>query len=80
MSEILFDRLNYLEALKSRGVSDDHARAHSEALDGAFRDSVATKSHVDQVLSNAKIEILKWMFSGFATVTGILIAILFKVA
>ena len=41
--QILFDKLAYIDKLKSAGISDDQARAHAEAMDAALRDSVATK-------------------------------------
>jgi hypothetical protein len=39
MTEILFDRLAYLDRLKRAGISDEHARAHVEALDQALRET-----------------------------------------
>jgi hypothetical protein len=44
MSSITFDRLTYIETLKSAGISDEQARAHTHALDDALRDTVATKN------------------------------------
>jgi len=42
-TEITFDKLVYIDPLKSAGVDEPHARAHAEALDQALRDTVATK-------------------------------------
>jgi hypothetical protein len=42
--EITFDKLVYIDRLKSAGVAEPQARAHAEALDQALRDTVATKS------------------------------------
>ena len=42
-TEITFDKLVYIDRLKSAGIDEPHARAHAEALDQALRDSVATK-------------------------------------
>ena len=58
MSDLTFDRLTYIDKLKSVGVKDDVARAHSEALHSAMKDSVATKSD----LKSLKIELLMWLF------------------
>jgi hypothetical protein len=44
MSSITFDRLTYIETLKSAGITDEQARAHTHALDDALRDTVVTKS------------------------------------
>jgi predicted nucleic acid-binding Zn-ribbon protein len=42
-TEITFDKLVYIDRLKSAGVAEPQARAHAEALDQALRDTVATK-------------------------------------
>ena len=42
-TEITFDKLVYIDRLKSAGVDEPQARAHADALDHALRDSVATK-------------------------------------
>lgn len=44
--QILFDRLRYIDKLKSSGISDEHARAHADAIDNALRESVATRSDI----------------------------------
>ena len=41
--EITFDKLVYIDRLKSAGIDEPQARAHAEALDQALRDTVATK-------------------------------------
>jgi hypothetical protein len=51
--QILFDRLVYVDRLKRAGISEDQARAHAEAFDGALREAVATKA--DLVLVNTEI-------------------------
>jgi hypothetical protein len=43
-TEITFDKLVYIDRLKSAGVAEPQARAHAEALDQALRDTVATKT------------------------------------
>ncbi len=42
-TEITFDKLVYIDRLKSGGIDEPQARAHAEALDQALRDTVATK-------------------------------------
>ena len=42
-TEITFDKLVYIDRLKSGGIAEPQARAHAEALDQALRDTVATK-------------------------------------
>jgi len=48
---LVFDKLIYLDRLKSAGVSDEVARAHADGLDQALRDSVATKSDLQALES-----------------------------
>ena len=62
-SEITFDKLVYIDRLKSAGIDEPHARAHAEALDQALRDTVATKHDLRDVRDEiarleSKIEIL----------------------
>jgi hypothetical protein len=44
MTELLFDKLAYMDRLKRAGISEDHARAHTEAIEEALRETVATKA------------------------------------
>ena len=55
--QILFDKLAYIDKLKSAGISDDQARAHAEAMDAALRDSVATKSDIAELRLATKSDI-----------------------
>jgi hypothetical protein len=41
--QITFDKLVYIDRLKSAGIDEPQARAHAEALDQALRESVATR-------------------------------------
>jgi hypothetical protein len=43
-TEITFDKLVYIDRLKSGGIAEPQARVHAEALDQALRDTVATKN------------------------------------
>jgi len=57
---LVFDKLLYLDRLKSAGVPEEVARAHADGLDQALRESVATKSDVDTArgeLEEAKREL-----------------------
>jgi hypothetical protein len=47
--QILFDRLRYMDKLKSAGIPEAQARAHADAMDDALRESVATKGDVAAV-------------------------------
>ncbi len=63
MSTTTFDKLAYLDSLKSAGIPEDQARAHAKALDEALRDSVVTTGAMKEELAPIKAEILviKWM-------------------
>jgi len=45
-TQVTFDKLVYIDKLKSAGIDDTQARAHAEAPDQALRDTVATKHDV----------------------------------
>jgi hypothetical protein len=57
MAMILFDRLIYVDRLKRAGITEEHARAHADAMDEALRESVVTKS--DLQLLKSDLELLK---------------------
>ncbi len=44
---LTFDKLLYLDRLKSAGVSEEIARAHTDGLDQALRESIATKADIE---------------------------------
>ena len=46
MTNILFDKLTYIDRLTHAGVPEDQARAHADAMDVALHESVATKADV----------------------------------
>jgi hypothetical protein len=48
-SALTFDRLAYVDRLRNGGIEEGQARVHAEALDAALRDSVATRSDIDDL-------------------------------
>src|SRR5436309_10847441 len=56
-TEITFDKLVYIDRLKSAGVEEPQARAHAEALDQALRDTVATKRDLRDLRDEMRNEI-----------------------
>ena len=54
---IIFDRTRYTDKLRDNGVDEKTARAHSDALDGALRDAVATKTDLSEVKAELKGDI-----------------------
>jgi hypothetical protein len=56
-TEITFDKLVYIDRLKSAGVDEPQARAHAEALDQALRDTVATKHDLRELREEMRQEI-----------------------
>ena len=80
MNDIVFDKLTYLDRLRSSGFSEEQARAHAEALYGALHESVATKGDITAVrheLETAVAEIKgelklnRWMLALVIAVTVI---------
>jgi hypothetical protein len=83
-TQISFDKLVYIDRLKSAGVDEPQARAHAEALDQALRDTVATKQDVREEASRLQHQIeiavrdLKiWMGGGALLLFGALASIKF---
>ena len=58
-TQITFDKLVYIDRLKSAGVDEPQARAHAEALDQALRDTVATKHDLAATKQELREEIDK---------------------
>jgi hypothetical protein len=54
---IIFDRTRYTDKLRDNGVDEKTARAHSDALDGALRDAVATKTDLLELKTELKTDI-----------------------
>jgi hypothetical protein len=65
----LFDRLIYVQRLRNAGVDEQQAIAQADALDGAFRESVATKTDISEV--DRRIDVLEASIKAeFAVVRG----------
>jgi hypothetical protein len=80
--QILFDRLRYMDKLKSAGISEAEARAHADAMDDALRESVATKrdlvtlrtelkTYIDIAVRDVTIRIGGMIVAGVAILIGI---------
>lgn len=54
---VTFDKLIYLDRLKSVGVPEEVARAHADGLDQALRESVATRADLDRLEAGLKTEL-----------------------
>jgi hypothetical protein len=57
MTQILFDKLAYMDRLTRAGINETHARAHAEAMEEALRESVATKSDVRDLENKIEIAV-----------------------
>ena len=57
MAQVLFNPLPYIDRLTRGGFTPDQARAHAEALEAAFSESVATKRDLIDVKNELKGEI-----------------------
>ena len=56
-TEITFDKLVYIDRLKSGGIDEPQARVHAEAFDQALRDTVATKRDLRDLGNELRNEI-----------------------
>ncbi len=65
MSEIVFDKLSFVDRLKSGGIDEDQARVHAEALDIAMRETVATKTDIEKlaIRIDGELRLIKWMLA-----------------
>ncbi|WP_294536602.1 coiled-coil domain-containing protein [uncultured Rhodoblastus sp.] len=57
MTQVLFNPLPYIDRLTRGGLTPDQARAHAEALEAAFSESVATKRDLVDVKNELKGDI-----------------------
>lgn len=89
MGSIAFDKLKYLETLKASGISEPHARAHTEALAQAFAETpgLVTKSDLDARVREAELrleakieasrtEIIKWFVTSLFAQAAVIVALL----
>lgn len=91
MTTITFDTLRYMEQLKSAGVPESQAKAHTESLSEILSSGsheLATKADLRELelrldakmeerLSHLKIDLMKWM-TGMLLAQAALIATLVK--
>lgn len=81
MSAITFDRHTYIKKFKAKGMSEELAEEVTDAIK-ASKDTdishLATKEELKTALAEAKADIIKYMFTGFIAVIGLLVAVLFK--
>ncbi len=72
VTDIVFDKLIYVDRLKSGGFSEEQARAQAEALGEALRETVATKSDIFRLESRietleakvtGELRLVKWMLA-----------------
>lgn len=54
-TQVTFDKLAYIDRLKSAGIDEQAARAHAEALEHALREEVATKHDLEIAVRDIKI-------------------------
>lgn len=57
MAQVLFNPLPYIDRLTRSGFTLDQARAHAEALETAFSESVVTKRDLTDVENELKQDI-----------------------
>jgi hypothetical protein len=58
MQQLIFDRTRYTDTLRKAGIVEDTARAHSDALNDALHEAVATKADLNVLQAENKAEFL----------------------
>jgi hypothetical protein len=69
-TQLLFDKLAYIDRLTKAGIDEAQARAHAEAMEEALRESVAAKSDIVRLEHRIDIAVrdLKIWVGGIAIV------------
>ena len=81
-TQLLFDKLAYVDRLKAAGIDETQARAFSDALEEALRESVATKIDVAELRHEIQLavrDIKIWMGGMLVVLFGALVAVRFFV-
>lgn len=83
MTSITFDSLSSAKRLREKGVPQDQAEAFASELRLVSEvelniSHLATKEELKTALAENKADIIKYMFTGFIAVIGLLVAVLFK--
>lgn len=76
MSNVTFDKLAYFEKLKEAGFDEKMARAQTDALDSALRETIVTKADLELSLAHLKNDLLRWMLTSQLAIAGLLFAAL----
>ena len=71
MSTVTFDKLAFVDTLTKGGIPEDQARAQADALDAAFRDSVATKADIAAL----ETRMVKWLVPLLLGQTALIVAL-----
>lgn len=74
-NQLLFDKLAYIDRLKAAGIDEHQARALSDALDEALKESVATKNYVGGEIARLEHKIELAVRDMTIRVGGMLIAL-----
>lgn len=80
MATMTFDTLRFVDTLKNADFTEKQAKALAEAFKGAWDpsfDMLATKGDIADVrreISEAKVEIIRWVVSLLLAQTGLIIA------
>lgn len=84
MNAITFDTLASVKRMKAKGIQQEQAEAFAEELRVANdidTSWLATKGDVEDLelkIAEAKAKTIKYMFTGFLGLAGLLVAVLFK--
>jgi hypothetical protein len=88
-TQLLFDKLAYVDRLTKAGIDESQARAFSDALEEALRESVATKTDIIQLqhaiaediadvrldMSKLEARLIRWNVGTIIAMTAVFAAI-----
>jgi hypothetical protein len=81
MSAMTFDTLKFMRTLETAGVPTVQAEAFSKAFkDASGEAELVTKRDMQQMMSDMKFELLKWIVGLALAQFGLMVGILLKMA
>lgn len=75
---LMFDTHEYVKELKAAGMPEEQAEVQAKALVNLVSAQVVTKEYLDAKLSEAKMELIKWVIGLFGIQIAV-ITFLFKI-
>lgn len=72
---LVIDKLAFVQNLEQRGFSRPQAEGIADAINDIALAQLVTKSDLRDALAQQKMELIKFIFTGMATQTALLVAL-----